>query len=151
DLGREPCRVRRHVGGDVTVRLCLTGTAACTGANPCPGCFQLVLQRIVPRAMARAGGPFSERDSPWPEAFLRGFIGAWQENLVDVAKAIEAALASQPSVDPESDARARAQTEALPDEGQEEQGPGYQVDADRMQDYVAMARNGGVPVEPAAS
>ena len=67
------------------MHLCLSGNPNCSGINPCPDCFEAVKQRIIVKSMIMVGGPFLDRNSNLPGAFLNGIMVAWTEFLGEIS------------------------------------------------------------------
>lgn len=61
-----------NAGGPL-VHHCLTGSAACSGLNPCARCFEHVRQRVVARMATRTGMNFAPQVQILLEAYGEGY------------------------------------------------------------------------------
>ena len=80
------------------IRLCLSGTAFCSGCNPCQQCHLAIMSRVMPKAMI-AGG--FNQDPIVAKAFLEAYMQAFRDLQGGVMGALQqqlAAAAAPPAV-----------------------------------------------------
>lgn len=135
------------------MHLCLSGNPYCSGINPCPKCFATVRIRILSRAMATVGGPFTDPD--WAPLLPQAVLDCWRAELVALGPQLQQTLTTppQPEAAGEDLASAANQTEeqteqtpehvATPDPATEDpEQLGYPIPPENMAAHLAQIRKG---------
>lgn len=115
------------------MRICLSNSPECAGFTPCPACYEALKGHVLVQAMVLAGGPFTERDSPWPERFLNAHGQVWR-TAIEQTMAM-ALIAQKASIEEE---RAAKLTEPS-----EEPEMGYKISPEKMNEYMSSMKEQG--------
>lgn len=139
------------------MRLCVSSTPECSGLNPCIECFDIIRTRVLPKAMAATGGPYT--DPEWGPPLIHNFVPAWREIILQIGPQLQPTLNAPPAPPPQVDkkpsdkdlASAADQVEEASEEIAAKEAPdpttedpeqdGYPIPPERMAEYMRQIRS----------